>query len=85
MTSYPVPFYSDSVNHLLLSSGFYITELPPLIVRGVAFVEIPAEIATVRPMRVLKDTFADGVHLRNDLFSYQREVEDEGENKLYFF
>ncbi|MEH2396898.1 hypothetical protein [Nostoc sp.] len=35
MTSYPVPFYSDSVNHLLLSSGFYITELPPLIVRGV--------------------------------------------------
>jgi germacradienol/geosmin synthase len=31
-------------------------------------------------MRVLKDTFADGVHLRNDLFSYQREVEDEGEN-----
>jgi len=31
-------------------------------------------------MRVLKDTFSDGVHLRNDLFSYQREVEDEGEN-----
>ena len=30
-------------------------------------------------MRVLKDTFADGVHLRNDLFSYQRETEDEGE------
>jgi germacradienol/geosmin synthase len=27
-------------------------------------------------MRVLlKDTFADRVHLRNDLFSYQREVE----------
>ena len=31
-------------------------------------------------MRVLRDTFADAVHLRNDLFSYQREVEDEGEN-----
>ena len=30
-------------------------------------------------MRVLRDTFADGVHLRNDLFSYQREVEQEGE------
>lgn len=42
--------------------------------------EIPARIAGTRPMRVLKDTFADGVHLRNDLFSYQREVEDEGEN-----
>ena len=41
--------------------------------------EVPAGIAATRPMRVLKDTFADGVHLRNDLFSYQREVEDEGE------
>lgn len=42
--------------------------------------EVPAEIAHTRPMQVLKATFADGVHLRNDLFSYQREVEDEGEN-----
>src|SRR5207245_11434403 len=41
--------------------------------------EVPAEIAATRPMQVLRDTFADGVHLRNDLFSYQREVEDEGE------
>ena len=30
-------------------------------------------------MRVLRDTFADAVHLRNDLFSYQRETEEEGE------
>ncbi len=42
--------------------------------------EVPARIAGSRPMRVLKDTFADAVHLRNDLFSYQREVEREGEN-----
>ena len=42
--------------------------------------EIPARIAGTRPMRVLKDTFSDAVHLRNDLFSYQREVEKEGEN-----
>lgn len=42
--------------------------------------EIPPAIAETRPMRVLKDTFSDGVHLRNDLFSYQREVEREGEN-----
>ncbi|MBC3841541.1 hypothetical protein GXW82_18460 [Streptacidiphilus sp. 4-A2] len=41
--------------------------------------EIPARVAR-RPLRVLKDTFSDGVHLRNDLFSYQREVEQEGEN-----
>ncbi len=42
--------------------------------------EIPPELAHTRPLRVLKDTFSDAVHLRNDLFSYQREVEVEGEN-----
>ena len=42
--------------------------------------EIPPEIVATRALRVLKDTFADAVHLRNDLFSYQREVEREGEN-----
>ena len=42
-------------------------------------IELPSELAETRPLRVLKDTFSDGVHLRNDLFSYQREVEDEGE------
>jgi germacradienol/geosmin synthase len=50
------------------------------LIEHAVFVEVPAKIAATRPMRVLKDTFADGVHLRNDLFSYQREVEDEGEN-----
>ncbi|TNC27763.1 terpene synthase family protein [Amycolatopsis alkalitolerans] len=42
--------------------------------------EVPDEIADTRPMQVLRDTFADAVHLRNDLFSYQREVREEGEN-----
>jgi germacradienol/geosmin synthase len=49
------------------------------LVEHAAFVEIPARVADTRPMRVLKDTFADRVHLRNDLFSYQRETENEGE------
>jgi germacradienol/geosmin synthase len=49
------------------------------LVEHAAFVEIPARIADTRPIRVLKDTFADGVHLRNDLFSYQRETQEEGE------
>jgi germacradienol/geosmin synthase len=49
------------------------------LVEHAAFVEVPARIADSRPMRVLKDTFADGVHLRNDLFSYQREIQVEGE------
>ncbi|WP_255215937.1 germacradienol/geosmin synthase [Pseudenhygromyxa sp. WMMC2535] len=42
--------------------------------------EVPDEVAASRPLIVLRDTFSDAVHLRNDLFSYQREVQDEGEN-----
>ena len=42
--------------------------------------EVPDRLAGTRPMQVLSDTFSDGVHLRNDLFSYQREVQEEGEN-----
>ncbi|HEV2783391.1 MAG TPA: germacradienol/geosmin synthase [Actinophytocola sp.] len=41
--------------------------------------EIPARLAGARPVRVLRDAFADAVHLRNDIFSYQRETESEGE------
>ncbi|CCK26653.1 Germacradienol/germacrene D synthase [Streptomyces davaonensis JCM 4913] len=41
--------------------------------------EVPAAVSGARPLRVLMETFSDAVHLRNDLFSYQREVDDEGE------
>ncbi|MFJ5552372.1 germacradienol/geosmin synthase [Streptomyces sp. NPDC093225] len=41
--------------------------------------ELPARVARSRPLEVLRDSFSDAVHLRNDLFSYQREVQDEGE------
>jgi germacradienol/geosmin synthase len=50
------------------------------LVEVAAGAELPAAVAGLRPIRVLGDTFADAVHLRNDLFSYQREVEEEGEN-----
>jgi germacradienol/geosmin synthase len=50
------------------------------LVEYVAGAEMPERFAGTRPMRVLSDTFSDGVHLRNDLFSYQREVQEEGEN-----
>ena len=50
------------------------------LVEYAAGAEIPARLAGTRPLRVLVDTFADAVHLRNDLFSYQREVAVEGEN-----
>ncbi|WP_158891275.1 terpene synthase family protein [Amycolatopsis anabasis] len=50
------------------------------LVEFAARAEIPAALAATRPLKVLTDTFSDSVHLRNDLFSYQREVREEGEN-----
>ena len=50
------------------------------LVEHTLFMEIPPEIAPTRPMRVLKDSFSDWVHLHNDIFSYQREIEQGGEN-----
>ena len=49
------------------------------LIEHAAHAEVPAAIAATRPMKVLRDCFADAVHLRNDLFSYEREVGDEGE------
>jgi germacradienol/geosmin synthase len=49
------------------------------LVEFAAGAEVPEPVAGSRPLRVLRDTFSDGVHLRNDLFSYQREIEEEGE------
>ena len=49
------------------------------IVEHAASAEIPVALTGTRPLRVLTDTFADGVHLRNDLFSYERETRAEGE------
>lgn len=50
------------------------------LVEYAAGAEVPEAVADERALRVLRDAFSDAVHLRNDLFSYQREVEDEGEN-----
>ncbi|CAM3394133.1 germacradienol/geosmin synthase [Kibdelosporangium persicum] len=50
------------------------------LVEYAAAAEIPGRFARSRQIEVLTDTFADAVHLRNDLFSYQREVREEGEN-----
>ncbi|MEV4947758.1 terpene synthase family protein [Streptomyces sp. NPDC053755] len=50
------------------------------LVEYAAGAEVPEQVARSRPLCVLRDAFSDAVHLRNDLFSYQREVEDEGEN-----
>jgi germacradienol/geosmin synthase len=50
------------------------------LVEVAAGAELPDALVGARPMQVLSDSFSDAVHLRNDLFSYQREVQEEGEN-----
>jgi germacradienol/geosmin synthase len=50
------------------------------LIEHAARAEVPPALSRHRCMTVLRDTFSDAVHLRNDLFSYQREVEREGEN-----
>ncbi|HXS67008.1 MAG TPA: germacradienol/geosmin synthase [Streptosporangiaceae bacterium] len=50
-----------------------------VLVEHAAKAEIPDSLVGTRPIRVLVDAFADSVHLRNDIFSYQREIETEGE------
>ncbi|WP_431784468.1 terpene synthase family protein [Streptomyces chumphonensis] len=49
------------------------------LVEYAARAEVPDAVAASRPLRVLRDAFSDGVHLRNDLFSYERETREEGE------
>ena len=49
------------------------------LVEHAVSVEIAPDLAARRAMRVLNDTFADAVHLLNDIFSYQRETQREGE------
>ncbi|TQF16930.1 germacradienol/geosmin synthase [Myxococcus llanfairpwllgwyngyllgogerychwyrndrobwllllantysiliogogogochensis] len=49
------------------------------LVEHAVFAEVPDRIAASRAMLVLKHSFADAVHLRNDLFSYEREILEEGE------
>ncbi|RKE20802.1 terpene synthase family protein [Streptomyces sp. TLI_171] len=49
------------------------------LIEYAAHAEVPEAVAHSRPLRVLRDAFSDGVHLRNDLFSYEREIGEEGE------
>ena len=41
--------------------------------------ELRPDLVDARALRVLRDCFGDTFMLRNDIFSYQREIEEEGE------
>ncbi|WP_330179039.1 hypothetical protein OHB26_21345 [Nocardia sp. NBC_01503] len=48
-------------------------ELVACLIEHANGVEIPAAVAVTRPLRALRDTFSDGVDLRNDILSYPKE------------
>ncbi len=50
-----------------------------MLVEYAAGIDLAAPTVASRACRVLTETFADGAFLRNDLFSYQREINEEGE------
>jgi Terpene synthase family, metal binding domain. len=45
--------------------------------------EVPAAVVGTWPLRELRDAGSDAACLRNDIFSYQREIEAEGEVNNY--
>ncbi|MDA2814738.1 hypothetical protein O4J56_29105 [Nocardiopsis sp. RSe5-2] len=49
------------------------------LVEALLHAELPARVARTRPLRVITDAFADSAGMHNDVYSYQREVEEEGE------
>jgi len=49
------------------------------LVEHASFIELPGRVVDSRPVRVLTDCLGDGACLRNDVFSYDREVHEEGE------
>ncbi|WP_058041049.1 terpene synthase family protein [Streptomyces roseifaciens] len=55
--------------------GPWAAELVELTLRTT----LPATVSTTQTMRALKDAFGDVVRLHDDLTSYRREVEQEGE------
>lgn len=57
------------------AGGEWVSELVELA----AAAELAPELVDTRPLRVLRDSFGDTILLDNDLFSYRREIEQEGE------
>ncbi|UBU15169.1 terpene synthase family protein [Nonomuraea gerenzanensis] len=47
------------------------------LVERVIGAEVPVRVVGTQPVTVLRDTFSDGVHLLNDLYSYRREAAEE--------
>ena len=69
----------NPIDYIEMRRNVGISGWSALLVEHAAGAEIPSQMADMRPMRVLKDSFADGVQLRNDIFTYRPDVEDEGE------
>jgi germacradienol/geosmin synthase len=69
----------DPVDYVEMRRRTGGAELSAGLARFAMGTQLPPELYATRPMRELVDTFSDIGPLRNDIFSYQKEIENEGE------
>jgi len=70
---------SDPVDYIEMRRQTNFGEIATILIHYALSLEIPPEIYNARPIRVLIEAFLDWQGLINDIFSYQREIEHEGE------
>lgn len=69
----------DPVDYVEMRRRTGGAELSASLARFALGIQLSPELHASRPMRELVDTFSDIGPLRNDIFSYRKEVESEGE------
>jgi germacradienol/geosmin synthase len=69
----------DPIDYVEMRRHADATECSALLSRSAIDLEIPSDILRTRPMRTVLATFGDWAGLSNDIFSYAREIGDEGE------
>ncbi|GAB3465640.1 terpene synthase family protein [Actinophytocola sediminis] len=69
----------DPIDYTALRRATGGMDFSACLVEHALGVEVPAGLDRTRPIQVLKDTFADSDLWRNDIVSFQKEIDEEGQ------
>lgn len=69
----------DPVDYIEMRRKTAGTQLSTGLAKYLVKQKFPNELFRTQPMRTLADSFADNVDLRNDIFSYRKEVDTEND------
>jgi germacradienol/geosmin synthase len=69
----------DPIDYTALRRASGGVDFSACLVEHALGVEVPPGLEQTRALRVLKDTFADSDLWRNDIVSFQKEIEEEGQ------